>query len=290
VDPQKRKEDPAFYGYIPDGGSRTVIFGCMVLNSALLLLVRSLSAAMLMLVKKRYFAIYMAGDMALYLLQKVARGDFHYWVPIDGALGLFASSVLRVVTKTVADFTGVIQFRHPYDMGGLFWTVNMAMALLASFLSVWFYFENGGFAVTAKATWTLVGSMSGAWVITFALFLLLMKKGYRRTFFSTTTGKENSMNYFLAEGDDEVKSAVLGCNKQHWRQIRGEVKTWVVGNWYRWVEEKPAWFTEAWVAKVPNDFIPEDEDQAALEKVRNKGRRLSSAGEALNPTRICPVD
>jgi len=27
--------------------------------------------------------MYMAGEMALYLLQKVARGDFHYWIPID---------------------------------------------------------------------------------------------------------------------------------------------------------------------------------------------------------------
>ena len=43
--------------YIPDGGSRTVIFGCMLLNGALLLLIRSFSAAMLMLAKKRYFAM-----------------------------------------------------------------------------------------------------------------------------------------------------------------------------------------------------------------------------------------
>jgi len=79
-----------------------------VLNSALLLLMWSLSAAMLMLVKKRYFVLYMAGEMALYLLQKVFRGDFHYWLPIDGAFGLFASLVLRVIVKTVTDFTGVI--------------------------------------------------------------------------------------------------------------------------------------------------------------------------------------
>jgi len=65
----------------------------MTLNSALLLLVRAFSAAMLILVNKRYLVVYMAGDMALYLLQKVARGDFHYWVPVDGAFGLFVSLV-----------------------------------------------------------------------------------------------------------------------------------------------------------------------------------------------------
>ena len=70
VDPEKRRNSPEFYGYIPDGG-------CMMANSALLLLIRSFSAAVLMLVKKRYFALYLAGDMALYLGVKEASGDFH---------------------------------------------------------------------------------------------------------------------------------------------------------------------------------------------------------------------
>ena len=83
----------------------------MVLNSALLLLMRSLSAAMLMLVQKRYFVLFMAGDMALYLLQKVLRGDFYYWFPIDGAFGLFISLLLRWIVKTITDFTDSISAR-----------------------------------------------------------------------------------------------------------------------------------------------------------------------------------
>ena len=77
MDPQKRKHTPDFYGYIPDGGSRTtltVIFGCMMLQSVLLLLIRSFSAAMLVFVNKRYFVMYLAGDMALCLLQKMGEG------------------------------------------------------------------------------------------------------------------------------------------------------------------------------------------------------------------------
>ena len=74
---------------------------------------------MLMLVNKRYLAIYMAGDMALYLLQKIARGDFHYWVPVDGPFGLFVSLVLRVNVKTITDFTGVVQFRADTELEGL---------------------------------------------------------------------------------------------------------------------------------------------------------------------------
>ena len=135
----------------------------MILNSALLLLIRSFSAAMLMLAKKRYFAAYMAGDMVLYLLLKAARGDFHYWLPVDGAFGLFISLVMRVVAKTITDFTGVIQTRHPGELGGLYWTANTFLALLASFVCVWV----GGGGTTERA---LVGAASGLWILTFVLF------------------------------------------------------------------------------------------------------------------------
>ena len=55
VDPIKRRETPGFYGYIPDGVSRTLIFACMVVNSALLLLMRGFASAILMMTDKRYF-------------------------------------------------------------------------------------------------------------------------------------------------------------------------------------------------------------------------------------------
>ena len=292
VDPKKRKESPAFYGYIPDGGSRTVIFGCMMLNSALLLLMRSLSAAMLMLVKKRYFVLYWAGDVALYLLQKVAKGDFRYWIPVDGAMGLLMSLVIRVLGKTIVDFTGLIHFRHPYEMGGLYWTGNMFLALLASFGSVWVYLQSGKDEVREGEAWALVGYMGGAWAITFGLFLLLMKKEYRGTFYTAMSGTQFTMNFFLRGIDDEQKSKVVRCNKPHWVPIRDEVKTWVLGNWWRWVEEKPLWFSEAWVKMVPDDFVPDDVDKAKLAEARRRGRRLSAAnvlGGLGGTARIKPV-
>ena len=198
MDPQNRKNSPEFYGYIPDGGSRTVIFGCMMLNSALLLLIRSFSVTVLMLVKKRYFAMYMAGDMAVYLGVKVARGDFHYWPPVDGALGLLVSLLMRVIFKAITDFTGVIQFRNYPDLGGFYWTANLFLALLASFVCVWV--GDGG-----MAEWTLVGTTSGAFTLSFGLFFLLMKKEYRRTFFDTKTGKQWTMDFFLKGKYDGVK-------------------------------------------------------------------------------------
>ena len=115
-----------------------------------------------------------------------------------------------------------------------------------------------------------------------------MKKGYRRTFFSTTSGKANTMNYFLLRTDESVRCIMITDNKLLWREMRADVKTWVLKNWWRWMEEKPDWFTEAWVKKLPDDFIPADDDEVKLEAIRKKGRRRS-AGDALDIGRIHPI-
>jgi len=172
TDPVRRKESPAFYGYVPDKKiSRTKLLMCMALNSASLLLARSLSMSLLLLVKKIYFLMYMSGDMALYLLYKVAREDFHYWMPVDGVAGLLVSLLMRVGVKLVSDFTGLIHCRCPQEVGGLYWTVNMFLALLASFASAFVYHADTGeelelaaAEIEERAAWTLVGSLSGVWV------------------------------------------------------------------------------------------------------------------------------
>jgi hypothetical protein len=54
VDPGKRRTMPDFFGFVPDGAAaRSAIFGCMIMNSALLLLVRSIGAALLILLGGR---------------------------------------------------------------------------------------------------------------------------------------------------------------------------------------------------------------------------------------------
>jgi hypothetical protein len=54
VSPQRRRDEPAFYGYIPDSaGRRTGIFFCMIMNGALLLLLRSVSTVLLAMVGSR---------------------------------------------------------------------------------------------------------------------------------------------------------------------------------------------------------------------------------------------
>jgi hypothetical protein len=126
---QRRRDEPEFYGMIPDGVRGNVVFLCMILNSALLLLVRSLSYALLMLVNPAYVLYYALGDTAFFFLQKIVRGDIKYFANVDGLAGLLLFDFLiQFIMKTIVDFTGLVQFRGPGILGGAYWSGSMVCA------------------------------------------------------------------------------------------------------------------------------------------------------------------
>ena len=128
--------------------------------------------------------------------------------------------------------------------------------------------------------WWVLLSVSAAWLVAFAIFIRLMKKEYRRTFFSFESGNERCQSYFLNGITDSVKIRTLDHNKRKWEPIRERVKAWTLSNWDRWEDEKPEWFTERWKAGLDDDMIP----AAALVELRmiNGGvRRRSSVTEKL---------
>jgi hypothetical protein len=93
-----------------------------------------------MLADTKIFVAYMAGDHLLYLLQKLVRGDFLYWMPVEGVGGLALSLLIRVVAKTLTDFTGILQFRGAGEMGGVMWLWTMCLSLVAPWAAVPVYF------------------------------------------------------------------------------------------------------------------------------------------------------
>jgi hypothetical protein len=220
-------------------------------------------------------------------------GDFYHWLPVDGATGFALSLLMRVVVKVLADFTGVVQFRAQAEMGGLYFMVNTAMGFVFCFAAIKVFFTSdagkAGMLNEDFATKAFFG-LFGFWALNAALGVSIMKKEYRKTFVSLETGCEWAQKFFLEGETDEVKSAVTGCNKKKWGPVKEPVKEWVQEKWFTWKEEKPGWFTDAWIAKVPDDFIPAREDRVALQKMRrrssffggndggNGSRRLSLKG------------
>ena len=114
VDAQGRKNQPKFYGYIPDDhGLRSRCFMLMTLISTCHNLSRSIGCALLLAASRGggtmlYFVI---GELLLYLAWKLARKDLLYWVQVEGAFGILVSLLSRVLVKVIVDFCGCLHFR-----------------------------------------------------------------------------------------------------------------------------------------------------------------------------------
>jgi hypothetical protein len=214
---------------------------------------------------------YYVGDHVLYLTYKLARRDLYHWVPLEGAAMVVHSFLIRVIAKTITDFTGVVQFRGPGDLGGIAWTSYQGMALVTSLVAIHIYLssdvvDEGGGAMSESLVWKIVGGLSGSLIFFFTCFLLLMNRGYVSTFFSTQTGYAWVQSYFVNGQTDEKKKQIHEFNKKQWMSIRPDVKAWTLENWERWEEEKPAWFNDAWMRMVEDDMIP----PASLRKLKGR--------------------
>ncbi|GMI13689.1 hypothetical protein TrLO_g3306 [Triparma laevis f. longispina] len=159
--PDKRHKNPAFYGYVPDKAiSRAVCFFSLMAFTYAHVLLLTFSCALLAIMNPLYLIYFLSIDMALFFIFKIATRDFFYFVNLRGFVRFIVSLLMRFCAKIMANFTLMIQLRHPCEVGG-------------------------------------------RW------------------------------------GDELLKP-------------------WTLQNWDRWEEERPAWFTDAWVECVPNEFIPFD--------------------------------
>jgi len=94
IDVAGRREQPQFYGMIPDDSSaRGVCFALMSMINALHNLSRSVGTALLAASPKggTLVALFVGGEMVLFLLSKILRGDFICWVRVDGVLSAIIS-------------------------------------------------------------------------------------------------------------------------------------------------------------------------------------------------------
>jgi hypothetical protein len=255
----------------------------MIVNSALLLLVRALSMALLAMVGGKWALAYFVSDMGLYFGYRLVRKDLWHWIPVDGVGGVVAAVLERLVVKVLVDYTGVIQFRGSGEMGAAYFSFNMMLSLAASFVITRIYYatlEDGTEPMVDESrAWAVVGSLSGAWVLVFAIFLLSIKHTFWSTFFSTQSGHAWAKARFTKSDTDELKAWIFGCNKKQWKSIRDDVKAWTLENWERWEEEKPAWFNDAWKKSIDDDMIPAESLRRL--KVGGSARRRSSLGDVL---------
>jgi hypothetical protein len=197
-------------------------------------------------------------------------------MPVGGNAEIVSSIVNRVLVKVVTDFTSIVQFRHPNEVGGMYWMFGFVLTI-GSLPGAIIIAEMGDVAEEKlKLAWTIVGILTPCTFLLFAVFFFNIEKKYLGTFYSWQKGKDLTVKNFR-EGSDDVKAVfTFQRSKHHWKAIEKDVRTWVEANWVRWEEEKPKWFDDAMRKRVPVAYIPGAGDARRKESVR----RASVGAEA----------
>ena len=143
-------------------------------------------------------------DYGLNLLLKIARKDFIYWIRVDNLMASIVLSLFaRVVFKVIVDFTGVVQYRHPYEVGGLQYTLAILLTFIGSFAAVHIYSEmyvpsiDDKVPLNVNYLYALVAGLTTIAVASAAVALKTMNRKYWPTFYSTKTGWQISQSFFL---------------------------------------------------------------------------------------------
>jgi hypothetical protein len=211
--------------------------------------------------------LYIGADLGLYILVKIMRGDFWYWMPTGGNMEVVSSIGFRVIVKIIVDFTSIVHFRNPQEVGGAYWLFGLVLTMGSLPVSIYVaspYVDERAIDIASSIMEYFILMTT----LCFAVFFLNIKRKYWHTFWSTQKGKDRSMARFLEGESDKIKFKVLENSRHQWVSIEGEIKKWVELNWAKWEEEKPDWFTDFMKAKVPVDFIPADGDARRRESVR----------------------
>ena len=137
VDVTRRRNQPLMYGYLPeDNELRGRCFVLMTLTSALHNLSRSVGVAMLA-TNGRMVAFYSAGGEVLaFFIFKGLRRDYYWFPKLTKGLSLSSSTIHLFSIKIITDFSGCLHLRHPYECGGLVFSVSMLWAQIFPFVAL----------------------------------------------------------------------------------------------------------------------------------------------------------
>lgn len=258
TDPKSIKDNPEFWGLIPSDGRRVPVF-LLIMNTSLMQVVSKTSSIVLLWsISGLLVVLYFVIDYGIFFGIKFYLNDFLYWVPIEGNSKYVVSFIMRIMGKLIVDFTGYLTNRHPYELGGAYYTFNAFMTQASAFPIAYLYSEYS-IVKDKMPLSTLIQIFCCTffvWFISFGLFLFLIDEKHRKTFFSLKTGCDVSKAYFLENEDDEHKALIFGCQQGQWSDIANDVEKWSHSRWVDWNATKPEYFTDNFIASVPDRYIP----------------------------------
>jgi len=221
----------------------------------------------------------LGGEMGVYLIFKVVRGDFRYWLPMpNNGSSLMISLLFRVIVKVVCDFTGFLHARHPYEMGGFYWLINMVWTQFSIFGSIYLRDnisvkedddEVGEILMVTKENyWTIAYSLFITWLISTSTLVWASEKGLRKTFYSSMTGKQYNEALFRS-GEDEIMIQVFTDHPSYYAHFENELREWLGERWGGWHDRggaaRPSWLNDEILNSVPLRLLPGGELDEVLE-------------------------
>ena len=301
IDPECRSYNPLFYGVFPDDAtSRTFAFFWLFMFSLVHVLSKGFGVALFWATfGGNAVCIYYGAEMVVFFVVKAVHSDLISWcvqsyrpppahppyrtynqllilphlhppsslrMPVEGLVsnaGLFVLS--RFAGKVLTDFTGYLQMRHSYELGGRLWTMSLLWSQLSAVVFVVLYqlhYDEGEgddkrrSKIDATAMYITVASLVLVWLFSFSSFIRKINQKYLHTFFGTMTGPQYTVHLFRTGTTDRMKMDIFTANVLHWVSIRDEVIAYTHANWARLKAEKPDWFTDHFINTIPSEFIP----------------------------------
>ena len=259
---EKRKINPRFFGYVPDTG-RGLIFVLMIVMSASLSMMKNIGLSLLYVANRELANLVVVAEMAIFIVYKAFRGDLRCYLKLSGVTSWIMTILGRILTKIAVDFTGLVHLRHPYEIGGLYSSISIALSQLICCLGAYLYLtttpSNSDTAISSTLVWSCIVTLLIVFNSACVCFLLKIKREYVKTFFTTMTGPEFACLTFKLAITEEEKFSIFDQHPIYFVAIKDELKTWLNENWKRWNEEKPVWFTKSAIADIPNDIVPAEE-------------------------------
>ena len=275
ISEESRRTGKLFYGFVPLSGMRLVaVKWSMYLLSSCQLLGKSLEVVMLMQVGGTALAVgVLGGEMVVYLIYKIARGDFRYWLPLPKGASFALSILERVSVKVIHDFTGFLHARHPYEMGGFYWLFNMAWTQV-SVLGAIKLKENFGykdepalqFRIFNDHYMFIANSLFVLWLVAITTLIFFSESGFGQTFYSLRTAKSYS-KYLFDTCNDELRFQVFTDHRSYYAHFEDEIKMWLSDNWNDWHANRPSWLTESLIEMITMTLLPGGQDEGVLEEL-----------------------
>jgi hypothetical protein len=235
-------------------------FATVFLLSAFQVVAKATAAALIAVTNGSWLFVYMVADHAAHFLYRVSRRDFLVEFPMPKAALYIFSPILLIVFKVIGDFTGSMNMRLPFLLGGSYFFANLVMSHVSVFVAIFLYskYAEGESLIPERYLWRGAGCLTAAWFSTFTFFVTRVAvPKLRHTLWSTATATRVAQEKFTKAKTEEDKFNIFRGGRVKWeRGIGEEVKVWTLANWARWEEEKPDWFSDSTKAHVPDEYIP----------------------------------